>query len=96
MASLYSKGVSDMSEESNESSFDSDREENIFMEIKTNIDEDKWKEMMDLEDEDNNETYGEVDLEEEFICALREIKKLRKMNLKQKEQLQKYKEEDHD
>jgi hypothetical protein len=45
--SRYSKGVSDSSEESSESSFDSDREETLFMTVKTNIDEDKWKEMMD-------------------------------------------------
>jgi hypothetical protein len=38
----------------------------------------------------------EVDLEEELICSLREIKKLKKNNLKQKEQLQKYEEEDCD
>jgi hypothetical protein len=41
--SLYSKGVSDSSEESSEISFDSDREETLFMEIKTNIDEEKGK-----------------------------------------------------
>jgi hypothetical protein len=52
--------------------------------------------MMDSEEEENVETDGEVDLEEELMCALREIKKLRKNNLKQKEQLQKYEEEDHD
>jgi hypothetical protein len=37
-----------------------------------------------------------VDFEEELICALREIKKPKKTNLKQKEQLQKYEEEDRD
>jgi hypothetical protein len=52
--------------------------------------------MMDLEEEENTETYGEVDIEEELICSLSEIKKLMKNNLKQKEQLQKYEEEDHD
>jgi hypothetical protein len=36
-----------------------------------------------------------VDLEEELMCALSKINNLRKNNLKQKEQLQKY-EEDHD
>jgi hypothetical protein len=77
-------------------SFDSDREETLFMEIETNIDEDKGKEMMDSKEEENVETDGEVDIEEELMCALREIKKLRKNNLKQKEQLQKYEEEDHD
>jgi len=45
--SLYSKGVSDSSEESSERSYDSDREETFFMVVKTNIDEDKGKEMMD-------------------------------------------------
>jgi hypothetical protein len=64
------------------------------MAIETNIDEDK--EMVDLEGEKNIEIDGEVDLEEELICSLSEIKKLRKKNLKQKEQLQKYEEEDHD
>jgi predicted RNase H-like nuclease (RuvC/YqgF family) len=64
------------------------------MEIETKIDEDK--EMMDSEEEENTETDGEVDLEEELMCALREIKKLRKNNLKQKEKLQKYEEEDRD
>ena len=38
---LYSKGVSDSSKERSESSFDSDREETLLMEIETNIDEDK-------------------------------------------------------
>jgi hypothetical protein len=66
------------------------------MEIKTNIDEDKGKEMMDSEEEENVEIDGEVDLEEELMCALSEIKNLRKNNLKQKEQLQKYEEEDCD
>jgi hypothetical protein len=33
--SLYSKGVSDSSEESDESIFDSDREETLFMEMET-------------------------------------------------------------
>jgi hypothetical protein len=32
---------------------------------------------------------GEVDLEEELMCSLSEIKKLRKNNLKQKEQVAK-------
>jgi hypothetical protein len=58
------------------------------MAIETNIDEEKGKEMMDSEEEENVETDGEVDLEEELMCALREIKKLRKKNLKQKEKLQ--------
>jgi len=88
--SLYAKGISDLFEESIERSSDSNREETLFMEIKTNIVEDKRKEMMDLEEEENVETDGEVDLEEETICALRKIKKLRNMNLKQKEQLQNY------
>jgi hypothetical protein len=38
----------------------------------------------------------EVDLEEELICALSKIKKLKKNNLKQNKKLQKYEEEDHD
>jgi hypothetical protein len=37
-----------------------------------------------------------VDLEEEFMCVLSEIKNRRKNNLKQKEKLQKYEEEDRD
>jgi len=37
-----------------------------------------------------------VDLEEQLMCSLREIKKLRKNNLKQKEQLWKFEEEDRD
>ena len=48
------------------------------------------------EGEENVEIDGEVDLEEELMCSLREIRKLRKMNLKQKEQLHKYEEEDRD
>jgi hypothetical protein len=64
------------------------------MEIETKIDEDK--EMMDSEEEENDETNGEVDLKEELMCALSEIKKLRKKNLKQTEKLQKYEEQDHD
>jgi hypothetical protein len=43
--------------------------------------------MMDYEEEENVETYGEMDFEEELMCALREIKKLRKKNSKQKEEL---------
>jgi hypothetical protein len=58
--------------------------------------EDKGIETMDLKEEENDETYGEVDLEEELMCSLSEIKKLRKNNLKQKEKLQKYEEEDCD
>ena len=54
------------------------------MEIKTNTDEDKGKEMMYSKVEENDETYGEVDLKEEIMCALSGIKKLRKNNLKQK------------
>jgi len=50
--------------------------------------------MMDSEEEEKTETDGEVDLEEELICALSEIKKLRKNNLKQKKQLRKYEEKD--
>jgi hypothetical protein len=55
------------------------------VEIETKIDEDK--EIMDSEEEENTETYGEVDLEEELMCSLSEIKKSRKKNLKQKEKL---------
>jgi hypothetical protein len=54
--SFYSKGVSDSSEESNESSSGSDREETLFMEIETKIDEDK--EMMDSEE---GETLKQMD-----------------------------------
>jgi hypothetical protein len=64
------------------------------MAIKTKIDEDK--EMMDSEEKENVETEGEVDLEEEIMCALSEIKKPRKKNLKQKEKMKKYEEEDRD
>jgi hypothetical protein len=66
------------------------------MEIKKMIDQEKGKEMMDSKEEENAETYEEVDIEEEIMCSLTEIKKLRKNNLKQKEQLQKYEEEDCD
>jgi hypothetical protein len=48
-----------LSEESSESSANSDREENLFMTIETKIDEDK--EIMGLEEEENDGTYGEVD-----------------------------------
>jgi len=37
---------------------------------------------MVLEEEENVEIDGDVDLEEEIMCALRKIKKLRKKNLK--------------
>jgi hypothetical protein len=37
-----------------------------------------------------------VDIEEELMCVLSETKKMNKNNLKQKEQLQKYEEEDCD
>jgi hypothetical protein len=57
------------------------------MEIKTKIDEDKGIETMDSEEEENVEIDREVDLEEELMCALSEIKTIRKMSLKQKEQL---------
>jgi hypothetical protein len=43
---------------------------------------DRGKEMMDSEEEQNDETYVEVDLEEELIFALSEIKKLKNNNLK--------------
>jgi hypothetical protein len=70
------------------------------MEMERNIDtfenEYKGKEMAYLEGEQNNEIYVEVDLEEEIICALRKINKLKKENLKQKKQMKKYEEEDHD
>lgn len=33
---------------------------------------------MDLEEKENDETDGEVDLEGELICALRKIKKFKK------------------
>lgn len=49
--SLYAKGVSDSSEETSDLNFNSDREETLCMEIKTNIDvlenEDKGKETID-------------------------------------------------
>jgi hypothetical protein len=64
------------------------------MEIETKIDE--QKKLMDSKEEENVETEGEVDLEEEIMCGLSEIKKQRKNNLKQKEKLHKYEEEDHD
>jgi hypothetical protein len=50
------------------------------MTIKINIDEDK--ENMDSEEEENDETNGKVDLEEELMYALSEIKKPRKNNFK--------------
>lgn len=37
-----------------------------------------------------------MDLEEELICCLREIKKIKKKYLKQKKQFLKYEEEDQD
>ena len=37
-----------------------------------------------------------MDLKEEIICSLSDIKRLKKKNLKQKEKLHKYEEEDHD
>jgi hypothetical protein len=83
-------------EESNESDFYSDREETLFMAIKKNIDEYKGIETMDSEEEKNDEINGEVDLEEELMCAFSKIKKLRKKKFKQKEQLKKYEEEDRD
>jgi hypothetical protein len=64
--SLYSKGVNDSSEER---SFDSDREETLFMKIEIKIDEDM--EMIDSEEEENFEIDEEIDLEEELICSLR-------------------------
>jgi hypothetical protein len=60
------KEVSDLSEESSENGFYNDREEILFMEIKTNIDEDKGIETMESEEEKNVETEGEVGLEEEL------------------------------
>jgi hypothetical protein len=66
------------------------------MEIVTKVDEEKGKGMMISEEEENVEIVGEVDLEEEIMCSLSEIKNSRKMNLKQKEKLQKYEEGDHD
>jgi hypothetical protein len=36
--------------------------------------------MMVSEEEENAKTYEEVDLEEELMCALSEIKKIRKKN----------------
>jgi hypothetical protein len=87
--SLYSKGVSDSSEESDESIFIVIEKKLSLWPSETKIDvlnnEDKGKEKMDSEKEENVETDGEVDLEEELICALRKIKKLKKNNLKQKE-----------
>ena len=78
----------------------SDIEDITFMAIDTKFDaienEDKRKEKTDSKEEENVEIDGEVDLEEELICALSEIKKVKKKNLKQKEQLQKYEEGDHD
>jgi len=51
---------------------------------------------MDSKEEENIETNGEVDLAKELICSLSKIKKLKKMNLKKNEQLQKYEEEERD
>jgi hypothetical protein len=38
-------------------------------------------------EEKNDEMDGEVDIEEELMCSLREIENIRKNNLKQKEKL---------
>jgi len=64
------------------------------MAIETNIDEDKGKETMDSEEEKNIERVGKLYHEEELMSSSREIKKLRKNNLKQKEKLEKYEEKD--
>ncbi|KAH9294175.1 hypothetical protein KI387_040621, partial [Taxus chinensis] len=45
-----------------------------------------------VEARDTFDKEGEVNLEEELICALSEIKKLKKTTLKQKLQLQEYEE----
>ncbi|KAH9293136.1 hypothetical protein KI387_041660 [Taxus chinensis] len=81
--SLYSKGSSRSSEESGISDSDSDNEEILFMAIKD-----------DLERDEDMEEKGEVNLEEELICALGELKALKKKNQKQKLQILKYEEED--
>jgi hypothetical protein len=51
---------------------------------------------MDSDEEENAKIDGEVDVEEELMCPLSGIKKLRKKNLKQKDQLHKYEKEDRD
>jgi hypothetical protein len=66
------------------------------MAIKTKINEYKGIETMDSKEEENVETDGEVDFEEELMYDLRKINNLRKKNLKQKEKLQIYEEEDRD
>ena len=87
--SLYSKEDSTTSEESDECIFDknSDREEFLFMAIDSKFgaieNEYKGKEKKDSKEEEIVEIDGEVDLEEGLICALSEIKKLKKKNLKQ-------------
>jgi hypothetical protein len=48
------------------------------MAIKKNVDEYKGRKTMDSEEEENSKTNGEVNLEEELICDLSKIKKLRK------------------
>jgi hypothetical protein len=93
---IYSKGVCDLSEENIESNFYSYKEETLFMEIETKIYEGKGIETMDLEEEENRKIDGEVDLEEELMHALSEIKKLREKILKQKEYMEKFEEEHHD
>jgi hypothetical protein len=57
------------------------------MEMETDISENgyKGKEMLYSKEEQNFETDVEVDLEEELICALSEVKKFKKKNYKQKE-----------
>ena len=54
------------------------------MAIETRINEGREEEITDSKEEENAETNGEVDTKEEFKCALSEIKKLRKRNLKQR------------
>lgn len=87
--SLYSKEDSSSFEESDECIFDSDREDILFMAINTKFDsienEYQGKEKMNSKEVEIVETDGEVDLEEELIFALSEIKKLKKKDLKQKD-----------
>jgi hypothetical protein len=66
------------------------------MEMETNIDEYKGIEMMESEEGENVKTNGEVNIEEELICSLNEIKNIRKNNLKLKGQLEKHEEENRD
>ncbi|KAH9302639.1 hypothetical protein KI387_014222, partial [Taxus chinensis] len=81
--SLYSKRGSSSSEESGISDSDSDEEETLFMAIEEGSSTSK----VDLEG------INDIEEEEELICALGEIKALKKRNQKQRLRHQKYEEQ---